>query len=61
MLQTRTPVAWKSSTTALLFHGFEDATGKVQVGAGDFYGVKSVVAHMRAQVENVGGEGWRFV
>ena len=61
MSQTRTPVAWKSSSTALLFHGFEDATGKVQGGAGDVDGVKSAVAHVKARVENSGGDGWRFV
>ncbi|KAL8660013.1 MAG: hypothetical protein Q9202_006839 [Teloschistes flavicans] len=59
--QTRTPVAWKSSATALLFHGFDDATRKVQGGAGDIYGVKSAVEHMRARVEHIGADGWRFV
>ncbi|KAL8641520.1 MAG: hypothetical protein Q9228_001683 [Teloschistes exilis] len=61
ILQTRTPAAWKSSATALLFHGFDDATRKVQRGAGDVYRLKSVVGDIRARVKNDGGDGWRFV
>ena len=63
MMQTPAGIAWKSSATTLLFHGFDDDMSRklLQGRADTVEDVKDAVAHTRARIKDSGDDGWRFV